>query len=78
MSMKAWQSLSADDQAIFREAARKSSRFMREKWHDLEDRARQQAEAAGIADHQGFDRKPFEDAMAAIHDKARRDPAPRD
>src|SRR5579859_3811290 len=38
MSLKAWQSLSPDDQNLFREAARESSRFMREKWRDLEDR----------------------------------------
>ena len=38
MSQKAWQSLSAEDQKIFREAALRSSRFMREKWRDLEER----------------------------------------
>ena len=36
MSLRAWESLSADDQAIFREAARKSSMFMRELWSGLE------------------------------------------
>ena len=43
MSHKAWTSLSAEDRAIFREAARQSSRFMRERWKDLEEQSRRQA-----------------------------------
>jgi TRAP-type C4-dicarboxylate transport system substrate-binding protein len=75
MSLKAWQSLSPDDQKIFREAAVTSSRFMREKWRDLEERSRRQAEAAGVTIIRDFDRKPFEAAMAALYDKTQRDPA---
>jgi tripartite ATP-independent transporter DctP family solute receptor len=75
MSLKAWQSLSAEDRTIFREAALRSSRFMREKWKDLEEQSRQQAEAAGVTIVKDFDRRPFEDAMAPIYEKARRDPA---
>ena len=75
MSLKAWQSLSAEDQKTFREAAQKSSHFMREKWRDLEDRSRQQAEAAGVTIIKDFDRKPFEAAMAPLYEKALRDPA---
>jgi TRAP-type C4-dicarboxylate transport system substrate-binding protein len=47
---------------------------MREKWRDLEERSRQQARAAGVTIVTDFDRKPFEDAMAGIYEKARRDP----
>ena len=75
MSQKAWQSLSVEDQKIFRESALRSSRFMREKWKDLEQQSRRQAEAAGVAIVTDFDRKPFEAAMAPIYQKARRDPA---
>jgi len=75
MSLKAWQSLSPDDQNLFREAARESSRFMREKWRDLEDRSRQQAEAAGVTIIRDFDRKPFEAAMTGLYEKVERDPA---
>jgi TRAP-type C4-dicarboxylate transport system substrate-binding protein len=75
MSLKAWQSLTQDDQKIFREAAQKSSHFMREKWRDLEDRSRAQAEAAGVVIVRDFDRKPFEAAMAGLYEKAQRDPA---
>ena len=75
MSQKAWNSLSAEDQKIFREAAQRSSRFMREKWRDLEERSRKQAEAAGATIVTDLDRKPFEAAMAGIYAKAQRDPA---
>ena len=75
MSQKAWESLSADDRKIFREAAIESSHFMREKWKDLEERSRRQAESAGVAIITDFDRKPFEAAMAGIYAKAQRDPA---
>jgi tripartite ATP-independent transporter DctP family solute receptor len=75
MSQKAWQSLSADDQKIFRESALRSSHFMREKWKDLEEQSRKQAESAGVTVLKDFDRKPFEAAMATIYEKAQRDPA---
>ncbi|WFU72341.1 TRAP transporter substrate-binding protein [Bradyrhizobium sp. CB2312] len=75
ISLKAWRSLSVDDQKIFREAALRSSRFMREKWRDLEDQSQRKAEAAGITVVKDIDHKPFEDAMAAVYAKAARDPA---
>jgi tripartite ATP-independent transporter DctP family solute receptor len=75
ISLKAWRSLSADDQQIFREAALRSSQFMREKWRDLEEQSQHKAEAAGITVVKDIDRKPFEDAMAPIYAKAAQDPA---
>ena len=75
MSKKAWESLSADDRKLFRDAALQSNLFMREKWKDLEQRSRRQAEAAGVTIVTDFDRKPFEAAMAGIYAKAQRDPA---
>jgi tripartite ATP-independent transporter DctP family solute receptor len=78
MSLKAWQSLSPEDQKLFRDAALESSRFMRKIWNDLEQRSRQQAEADGITITRDFDRKPFEAAMAPIYEKAQRDPATAD
>lgn len=75
ISLKAWKSLSVEDQTIFREAAARSSRFMREKWRDLEEQSQRKAEAAGITVVRDIDRKPFEDAMADIYIKAGRDPA---
>ena len=75
MSLKAWDSLSSEDQKIFREAAILSSRFMRDKWKYLEAQSRRQAEAAGVIITADFDRKPFEEAMAGVYAKALRDPA---
>jgi tripartite ATP-independent transporter DctP family solute receptor len=69
MSLRAWESLSTEDKDIFREAAGKSNIFMRELWTGLEERSRQQARAAGNIVIADFDRKPFEDAMSAIHAK---------
>jgi tripartite ATP-independent transporter DctP family solute receptor len=75
MSQKAWESLSAEDRTIFREAAIRSSRFMREKWKDLEEQSRLKAKAAGVTIVTDFDRKPFEAVMAGIYAKIQRDPA---
>ncbi len=75
MSQRAWASLSPDDRKVFREAAQRSSVYMREKWKDLEDRSRKQAEDAGVRIVTDFDRKPFEAAMTGIYAKAGRDPA---
>jgi tripartite ATP-independent transporter DctP family solute receptor len=75
MSQKAWASLSAEDRKIFREAAIRSSQFMRKMWKDLEDRSREQAKGAGVTVVTDVDRKPFEAAMAGIYEKVQRDPA---
>jgi TRAP-type C4-dicarboxylate transport system substrate-binding protein len=75
MSQKAWQSLSDEDKKIFRDAAIKSSHFMREKWRELEERSRQQAKAAGVTIVTDIDRKPFVEAMAGIYARAEADPA---
>jgi tripartite ATP-independent transporter DctP family solute receptor len=75
MSLKAWQSLSDDERKDFRDAALQSNRFMREKWRDLENRSRDQAQAAGVSIVTDFDRKPFEAAMTGLYVNAQRDPA---
>ena len=75
MSLKAWEALSPEDRSIFREEARRSGQFMREKWRDLELQSRAQAEAAGVVIVSDIDKKPFEAAMAGIYEKSRRDPA---
>jgi tripartite ATP-independent transporter DctP family solute receptor len=73
ISQRAWQSLSAEDQAIFRQAARESGQFMRRQWQDWETRSRQQAEKAGNVIVTDFDKKPFRDAMAAVYENALRE-----
>jgi len=75
MSLKAWETLSPNDRKIFREEARRSGQFMREKWRDLELQSRRQAEAAGVVIVTDIDKKPLEAAMTGIYARARRDPA---
>lgn len=75
MSQKAWAGLSPEDQTIFREAAQRSSAYMRERWRELEEHSRKQAELAGVKIVTDIDRKPLEAAMAGIYAKAERDPA---
>ena len=67
MSLPAWESLSGEDRDIFLEV------FMRSLWTSLEERSRQQARAAGNIIITDFDRKPFEEAMSVIYDKAATD-----
>ncbi|WP_407115575.1 TRAP transporter substrate-binding protein [Bradyrhizobium sp. LMG 9283] len=75
ISLKAWKSLSEEEQTIFKEAAQRSSRFMREKWRDLEEQSQRKAQDAGVTIIRDIDRKPFEEAMVPIYAKAARDPA---
>ena len=78
MSAKAWNELSVEDQDMFRTAARESSRFMRERWREIERRSRAEAAASGIAVVTDVDRKAFEAAARALEDRVVGDPAIRD
>jgi tripartite ATP-independent transporter DctP family solute receptor len=69
MSSRAWRALSPEDQAIFRHAAKESSRFMRQQWTAWETRARSQAEKAGNTVITQFDKAPFEAAVTGIYDR---------
>jgi tripartite ATP-independent transporter DctP family solute receptor len=74
MSRKAWNSLSAEDQQSFRQAAQDSALFMRQQWKSWEERSREQAQQAGCLVITDFDKRPFVDAMAEIYDKFASDP----
>lgn len=74
MSLRAWQSLSDEDKAIFRSAARASNRIMREQWNALEARSREQARAAGTTIISAYDRAPFVDAMSGVYDSVTSNP----
>jgi len=75
VSQRAGNSLSEEDQKIFREAATTSSQFVHQKWRDFDERSRDRADQAGVIIIRDFDRKPFQAAMISIHEKAQRDPA---
>jgi TRAP-type C4-dicarboxylate transport system substrate-binding protein len=74
MSRRAWQELSDDDHAIFRGAARDSSRYMRAQWQSWEEQSRKQALEGGATIINKFDRKPFEDATRPLREEMRADP----
>lgn len=74
MSVKAWESLSPEDQAIFREAARESSRFMRSRWESWEVQTRLQAAGAGAMIVEDFDKAAFVAATRALDEKYLGDP----
>jgi tripartite ATP-independent transporter DctP family solute receptor len=74
MNRRAWQELSPEDQAIFRAAARDSSKYMRASWRSWEERSRKQAQEAGVTIFSSIDRKPFEEATRPLRDALRADP----
>jgi tripartite ATP-independent transporter DctP family solute receptor len=74
MSPRAWSEMSAEDRAIFRAAARESSRYMREQWLSWEERSQKQAADSGVTIIDKIDRKPFEDATRALREEFRADP----
>jgi tripartite ATP-independent transporter DctP family solute receptor len=74
MSPRAWADLSSEDRVIFREAARESSRYMREQWLDWERRSEQQAIEAGVSVISKINRQPFEHATKPLRDAMRADP----
>jgi tripartite ATP-independent transporter DctP family solute receptor len=73
MSRKAWDSLSAEDRKIFRDAAHESGTVMRQQWRAWEERARDQAQKAGAVIVADIDKKPFIDAMSGIYHKSLND-----
>jgi tripartite ATP-independent transporter DctP family solute receptor len=74
MSRRAWQELSVGDQAIFRAAARDSSKFMRQQWQNWEEESKKQALAGGVTIIGDIDRKPFEDATTSLREAMHADP----
>lgn len=74
MSRRAWNELSEPDRAIFRAAARESSRFMRSQWQSWEDRSRKEAAEGGATIIDNFDRASFEAATRPLREELRADP----
>lgn len=68
MSRKVWETLSPDDQAIFRDAARRSVPYMRRLWDEKERASRDLVvrQGAKIID---VDRKSFEEAVRPLYDR---------
>jgi tripartite ATP-independent transporter DctP family solute receptor len=74
MSRRAWDELTAEDRAIFRGAARESSRYMRDQWLNWEQQSRRQALEAGVTVIDNLDRQAFATATRSLHDAMLADP----
>ncbi|MDR3495613.1 MAG: TRAP transporter substrate-binding protein [Ancalomicrobiaceae bacterium] len=73
MSKKAFDSLTPDEQKIFRKAAKDSVPFMRKLWSDLEAQSKEIVTKAG-AEVITVDKAPFQAAMKPLYDQFLTDP----
>ena len=78
MSKIAWDKLSADDQAIIRQAARETIPVNRELWAARSKVSEEKVRAAGVAVVDTIDKTPFQDAMGPVYEKHANSPALQD
>jgi TRAP-type C4-dicarboxylate transport system substrate-binding protein len=69
MSKKSWEKLSADDQALIRQAAKDSVPEMRKLWYAQEKISEDKIRAAGNEIVDKIDKQPFIDAMKPVYAK---------
>jgi tripartite ATP-independent transporter DctP family solute receptor len=69
MSKKSWDKLSADDQALIRQAAKDSVPYMRKLWYAQEKVSEEKIRANGNEIVTDIDKAPFMAAMKPVYDK---------
>lgn len=69
MSKKVWDTLSKDDQAMIRKAAKESVPVMRKLWDEREQASRKTVEAAGVQVVTIANKQEFVDAMKPVYQK---------
>ena len=69
MSKKVWDTLTPDEQKIFRDAAKESVPYMRKLWDEKEAEVARPRCKAGGAQVIEVDKKSFQDVMAPVYDK---------
>jgi tripartite ATP-independent transporter DctP family solute receptor len=69
VSKTLWDSLSPEDQTIFRDAARASAQTQRSLWAERVEKSKQVLADAGVETIQVDDKQPFIDAMQPVYDK---------
>ncbi len=69
MSKASWEKLSAEDQAIVRDAAKESVGVMRDLWGKQEAESEAKLEAAGVQVIKDIDKTPFIEAMVPVYNK---------
>ncbi len=77
MSKKVWDTLTPDEQKMFRDAAKESVPYMRTLWDEKEKKSRDLVIKAGAQEIQ-VDKKSFQDAMKPVYDKFITDPKLKD
>jgi tripartite ATP-independent transporter DctP family solute receptor len=75
MSKIAWEKLTAEDQAIIRQAARETIPVNRELWAARSAESEEKVRAAGVAVVDQIDKTPFQDAMGPVYAKHADSPA---
>jgi TRAP-type C4-dicarboxylate transport system substrate-binding protein len=68
-SKKAWDTLSKEDQALLRKAAKESVPYMRKLWDEREVKSRKVVEAAGTQVVTLANKQEFIDAMKPVYAK---------
>ena len=69
MSKAAYDKLSAEDQALVRQAAKDSVPVMREQWEAREAASEEKVRAAGVEIVEDIDKTPFIEAMVPVYEK---------
>lgn len=69
MSKKSWDKLSAEDQAIIRQAAKDSVPHMRKLWAEREAASEAKVREAGVKIVSDIDKTPFIEAMKPVYEK---------
>jgi tripartite ATP-independent transporter DctP family solute receptor len=77
MSKKVWDTLTPEEQKIFREAAKESVPYMRKLWDEKEKKSRDLVVKTGSQVIE-VDKKSFQDAMKPVYDKFITDPKLKD
>ncbi|WP_410176299.1 TRAP transporter substrate-binding protein [Stappia indica] len=69
MSKKSWEKLSAEDQALIRQAAKDSVPHMRKLWAEREAASEAKVREAGVKIVNNIDKTPFIEAMKPVYEK---------
>lgn len=69
MSKQTWDTLSAEDQQIIREAAKESVPYMRERWDAQVAESMDRVAESGVEIITEIDKQPFIDAMAPVYER---------
>lgn len=73
-SKRVWDSLSADERKIIKQAAKESVPHMRKLWDEQEEKSRKLVEAAGVTIVSDVNKQSFADAVKPVYDKFASDP----